>query len=181
MIERRHTAEDGTRSKALFSECGLYRYALSRIWGHGPEIAFLMLNPSTADERANDPTIARCETRARAWGFAGLHIVNLFAFRATDPKDLKAATDPVGPDNQRIVCEIVAQANLTLAAWGVHGTHLSQDDVVLDWLAAQPLACLGQTKLGHPRHPLYISYAKTPEPWRNMTKAPSLPNDPSAR
>ena len=166
-LTRHHIAADGTRSWARYSDCGTYRYALARDWGRTRSLAFVMLNPSTATEVANDPTIARCEARARRWGFGGLRIVNLFAFRATDPADLKAATAPTGPANDARLVEICRDAGLTIAGWGVHGTHRGRDAEVLSLLrgAGIGLHHLGLTKHGHPRHPLYVSYAQDPEPW----------------
>ena len=84
-------------SRAWYSPCGVYRYRLERVWAPGALLACIMLNPSTATEERNDPTIERCERRARALGFGGLSVVNLFAFRATYPADLRRAADPVGP------------------------------------------------------------------------------------
>src|SRR4028119_2392792 len=85
---------------AIFDPTRTYRYALWRTWDAArPPVAFVLLNPSTADARRDDPTIRRCANFARTWGFGGLEVVNLFAFRATHPTDLKCAADPVGPQN----------------------------------------------------------------------------------
>ena len=124
-----------------------------------------MLNPSTADEQANDPTIARCETRGRDWGFGGIEIVNLFAYRATDPKDLKKAKYPEGPENTTHLTKALDDAGLILAAWGVHGAHRGQDQKVLADLTNYDLHVLGLTKAGLPRHPLYVGYNVKPQPW----------------
>lgn len=165
LVVRDHQSEDGTYSTATFSDCGDYRYALTRRWSNAPSLTYVMLNPSKADEKANDPTIARCEKRARLLGFGGISIANLFAFRATDPADLKKANAPVGPENEACVRAAVHDGGMTLAAWGVHGEHLGQDRVAISWLEGHPLHVLGMTRHGHPRHPLYISFASKPMPW----------------
>jgi len=163
MITRHHTSDEAT-SWAHFSECRTYRYALERRWGAGKSVAFVMLNPSTADERRNDPTIARCERRARDWGFDALRIVNLFAFRATLPADLRRASDPYGPDNAAALDDAADWADTMLAAWGVHGALLGAGPAFAA-RTDRPLMHLGLTQAGHPRHPLYVSYATTPVVW----------------
>ena len=164
MITRRH--ETGASvSEALYSDCETYRYALTRIWA--PDIApvmFVMLNPSTATELRNDPTIERCERRARAMQAGGVVIGNLFAFRATLPADLRRAKDPVGLDNDAVLAQLGGTAAMCIAAWGVHGTHLGRHRQILQVLPG-PLYCLGLTKAGHPRHPLYVPYATGPTEW----------------
>jgi hypothetical protein len=122
-----------------------------------------MLNPSTADELRNDPTIERCQRRAEAWGFGGLRIANLFGFRATRPRDLKAAAAPVGPENDALLRDWAGASALTIAAWGAHGALLGRGPAVARWLGAAQH--LGLTRDGHPRHPLYVSYATAPQPW----------------
>jgi len=164
MIRRRHTHGD-TRSAALFSDCGAYRYGLSRCWDSAAQtVLFVMLNPSTADHRRNDPTIARCENRARAMGFGTLLIANLFGFRATQPRDLKRAGDPFGPDNHAVLRRWHRRADMTIAAWGVHGAFRCADTYGLAQLTG-PLHHLGLTKAGHPRHPLYVPNARNPILW----------------
>jgi hypothetical protein len=160
MIRRRHTT-GSLRSEARFSECCNYRYALTRVWdATAPRLMFVMLNPSTADERKNDPTVARCESRARALGYGAFRVTNLFAWRATDPRDLRRAPDPAGPDNAATVRRGAAWADAVLCAWGVHGAHLGQADAVAAVLrdTGTPLYHLGLTQAGHPRHPLYVGY-----------------------
>ncbi|SIT03402.1 DUF1643 domain-containing protein [Paracoccus saliphilus] len=166
MIERHH--QDGrVRSSALYSECGAYRYALTREWGQGKKLLFVMLNPSTADERRNDPTVERCERRARALGFDAFRVVNIFAYRATRPQDLKRAPDPIGTENDRILIDSAAWAGRVLCAWGAHGCHMNRGPAVEHMLRASGCVLwhLGQTKHGAPRHPLYISYAMQPVLW----------------
>ncbi len=169
MIHRRHDHE-GTRSEALYSECERYRYGLSRTWDAGAApVLFVMLNPSTATELRNDPTIHRCETRARAMGAGGVMIANLFAWRATQPSELRAAEDPVGPDNAAVLEDWRARAGWTIAAWGVHGALAGAGQEA----ARRPgeLWHLGLTKAGHPRHPLYVAYSRAPERWDGAARA----------
>lgn len=163
----RHHSTGGIASYATYSLCENYRYALTRSWGTGVRIVFVMLNPSTASEIRNDPTVERCERRARALSGGAFRVVNLFAFRATDPRDLKAAPHPIGAGNNTALRQAVDWGDLILCAWGVHGAHLDRGRTVEALLRAQPkpLHHLGLTKDGHPRHPLYLSYAITPQPW----------------
>lgn len=155
-VTRRHRDGD-CRSSAVFSRCGAYRFALTREWGPGGRIAFVMLNPSTADQRRNDPTIARCELRARDMGLGGLRIVNLFAWRATRPAELRACADPVGPGNDATIRRAALWADLVLCAWGADGRLLDRAARVEALLRAtgRPLWHLGLTQAGAPRHPLY--------------------------
>lgn len=166
MIRRTHE-EPGRQSEALHSDCGLYRYLLTRRWGQGGTLLYVMLNPSTADERQNDPTIERCERRARAMGFGSFKVANLFGWKATLPKDLKRAADPIGQHNDEVLLNAATHADLILCGWGTHGAHLGRGEAVRGKLAAAnlPLWSLGLTKDGHPRHPLYISYATEPQIW----------------
>jgi hypothetical protein len=126
-----------------------------------------MLNPSKATEQANDPTIERCQRRAVQLGYGGVAVVNLFAWRETSPARLKQARDPVGPDNDAQIIHAAGQCDAILAAWGVHGDHLDRAAEVKAQLLQThtPLMALGQTRQGHPRHPLYVPYATVPEPW----------------
>ena len=167
MISREHV-EGGTLSTAVWSDCEAYRYALTRVWEPGgPWLLYVMLNPSTATEVANDPTVERCERRARALGAGAFRVCNLFAFRATDPRRLKAAADPVGPGNDAALHDGAHWADTILCAWGSHGAQLGRDAAASALLAAsgRPLVCLGTTRAGAPRHPLYVSYATLPRPW----------------
>lgn len=167
MISRDFLKGDA-RSTAVYSPCERYRYLLTRTWEPaGPKALFVMLNPSTATERQNDPTVERCERRARALGFGAFRVANIFAFRATDPRDMRAAPDPVGPGNDAAIAESCPWADTIVAAWGTHGAHLDRGAAVEALLRAsgRPLHTLGLTKDGHPRHPLYIAYAQQPEPW----------------
>jgi hypothetical protein len=150
---------------ALFSSCRTWRYSLSRevapLDGNGT-VAFIGLNPSTADETADDPTIRRCIGFARRWGFARLKVLNLFAFRSTDPAALLAAPDPVGPQNDSTIREGIRGSDLVVCAWGAfpNGRRAAE---VLPLIAAPH--CLGTTKNGSPRHPLYLRASTDPMPW----------------
>lgn len=113
-----------------------------------------MLNPSTADATTDDPTIRRCIGFAKAWGCGSLSVVNLFAYRATSPKELKLVPDPIGLFNYHFVQQASQQAAITVAAWGIHGGQLHQGQTVLSMLKNPQ--CLGLTSAGHPKHPLYV-------------------------
>lgn len=167
MITREFQKGDAA-SSATYSDCETYRYSLTRVWDDGGrKVAFIMLNPSKATEAQNDPTIERCERRARALGFGGFRAVNIFALRETDPKLLRAHPEPQGPDNDDAVSQACLWADVILAGWGAHGEHLGQGDAMREVLrgTGRRIHCLGLTKAGHPRHPLYIAYAQQPEIW----------------
>lgn len=157
-------------SRVWYSHCDAYRYGLSRAWDAAlPSVLFVMLNPSTADEYRNDPTVARCETRARRLGFGGMMIANIFAFRATRPGDLKKAKAPVGPLCDDILRVWSGKAAMIVAAWGAHGTHHGRALEIARSLPDQTYH-LGLTKDGHPRHPLYVSFDTQPAHWAPHTR-----------
>lgn len=167
MIVRRHQKGDAA-SEAVYSPCEAYRYLLTRVWDPaGAKALFVMLNPSTATEVQNDPTVERCERRARALGFGAFRVTNIFAFRATDPKVMRAAADPVGPGNDAAIRDSVPWADRVICAWGAHGAHLERGRAVEALLRSTgvPLHHLGLTKDGQPKHPLYIGYDVQPMPW----------------
>lgn len=148
-------------SSAEFSPSRAYRYALWRWWDRSKGYAFFIgLNPSTADETLDDPTIRRCKRFAADWGYGGLCMANLFALRATDPKVMQAHPRPVGPDNDKWLKKLAREAGIAIAAWGCHGSHRNRDAVVLDMIPE--MQCLGLTKDGKPRHPLYLPANSTP-------------------
>jgi hypothetical protein len=168
MIVRSHVKGDAP-SVAVYSPCERYRYALTRVWDEGGRRAtFVMLNPSTATELQNDPSVERCERRARALGYGAFRVCNIFAWRATDPRVLRTLRDPVGPENDAGILDGAAWADAVLCAWGSHGAHLGRGPEVERLLRATgaPLCHLGLTKQGHPRHPLYVAYATEPTDWR---------------
>lgn len=163
MIEK-VAEQGGQRSRAWYSDCGVYRYGLERVWGAGPMVLYVMLNPSTATELANDPTIERCQRRAVQLGFGAMRIANLFAYRATKPEELRKAADPIGPQNADMLARWSGGSDLVLAAWGVHGALLGQGPACARGLSGN-VCHLGLTKEGHPRHPLYVPYAVAPRDW----------------
>ncbi|WP_224817131.1 DUF1643 domain-containing protein [Hasllibacter sp. MH4015] len=167
MIERTFQKDDAA-SIAIYSDCENYRYSLTRVWDPAGERAlFIMLNPSTATEIQNDPTVERCERRARALGFGAFRVLNIFAWRATDPRDMRRADDPVGPGNDAAILDSLDWADRIICAWGTHGEHLGRGPAVEALLRAsgRPLYHLGLSKAGHPKHPLYIGYAVQPVLW----------------
>lgn len=158
---------------ATFSPCRKYRYTLTRTWAPDlPKVNFLMLNPSTADEVRNDPTVERCERRARMWKYGGLIVTNLFAWRSTSPGELYRVPDPIGPDNDEAIVEAAHEAQLIVCAWGYHGELIDRGRKVRDRLhmfATLHYLALS-SKTGQPCHPLYLPYSRTPVPW-NLTGA----------
>lgn len=158
---------------ALFSPCRTYRYALWRTWtvSNDAPLVVVGLNPSTADERTDDPTIRRCIGFAKDWGFTGLLMLNLFALRSTDPDALLGCPLPaiVGADNDQEL-ERWAKGRTVLCAWGAWCATTSlvaRPQAVTQLLAgvARELVCLGRTKAGAPRHPLYVPRVQRPEPF----------------
>ena len=148
---------------ATFSRDRRYRYRLWRRWDHTrPVVVFVLLNPSTADARHDDPTIRRCLGFARRWGYGGIEVVNLFAYRATDPRVLRTLRDPVGRANRYHVRAALAQAALVVLAWGAstEGNRM---------IKVSHAHCLGLTNAGQPRHPLYLRRDVRPVPY------PALP------
>ncbi|HET7674761.1 MAG TPA: DUF1643 domain-containing protein [Gammaproteobacteria bacterium] len=155
---------------ATFSPCRTWRYGLWRIWQRNTSYClFLMLNPSTATEYADDPTVAKCQRYARRWGYGGIYVCNLFAFRATDPRDMKHADDPIGPENNQFIVSkaVAADMGMIICAWGNHGTHLDRAAHVRDLLQRNgvPLHCLKQNANGEPAHPLYLKESLRPIPY----------------
>lgn len=160
---------------ASFSACRTYRFELIRIWDTTlDEVGFVMLNPSTADAETDDPTIRRCIAFARLWGYGGIVVRNLFALRATDPRELRNHPDPVGQSNDDQYLRHCRDDALTVAAWGVHGGLAGRDVEVRALLRRYGVALhhLGLTKDGFPKHPLargksYIPADTTPTRWEH--------------
>ena len=153
-------------SYAVFSPCRRYRYSLVRRDGPGPLLRVIGLNPSTADALVDDPTVLRCRRRARALGFAGLCMQNLFGLRSSDPRALVGVDDPVGPGNDEWIEDPGEDVAATLVAWGGGGGLVRRRcDEVVARIGADGLLCLGTTADGMPRHPLYVRYAVVPAPW----------------
>jgi hypothetical protein len=155
--------------RAEFSPDRQYRYVLRRDWAKGEGIInFILLNPSTADETTDDPTIRRCIGFARRLGYSGLIITNIFAYRATLPKAMLAAADPVGPGNDAAVMNAACAADKVVCGWGVHGAYRNRGHWVRGLLTIKAptvkLHCFGLTSNLQPRHPLYIPNAWEPRP-----------------
>jgi hypothetical protein len=153
-------------STADFSDCRRYRYALWRTWDPlEPGVLFVGLNPSTADEQVNDPTIRRCMGFARRWGYGGLVMCNLYALRSTDPARLFEVEDAVGPENDDWLADQAEQAPLVVAAWGsTPGPVPDRAARVLELLGEAH--CLGLTTGGAPRHPLRMPTDLQAVPYR---------------
>lgn len=152
---------------ASFSADMQYRYGLTRQWGTGGMVLFILLNPSTADAIVDDPTVRRCIAFARAWGYGGVYVLNIFAFRSTDPKALRRTPDPIGAQNDHALSSYAGFSSLHVAAWGVHGALWERGRAVRDTLGVlgYELHHLGLTQGGHPRHPLYLPKSTKPEVW----------------
>lgn len=130
---------------------GDYRYTLTRVWDPSlPKITFVLLNPSTADAEQLDPTLRRCVSFAKRDGYGGMVILNLYAFRTKSPKLMKAAADPVGPENDRLLASVTGTV---VAGWG---TNANPERVAQVVALLPPLHALAITKQGHPKHPLYV-------------------------
>lgn len=159
------------RHGADLSEDRVYRYRLWRTWDAAkPTVAWLMLNPSTADESEDDPTIRRCIGFARDWGYGGLVVGNLFALRATDPGDLREHSDPVGPENDAHLQAICADADRVVAAWGAQGSLYDRASEVHQLLDVD-LYALDTTRNGQPVHPLYQPADREPRPFEGGDSA----------
>lgn len=157
---------------ASFSKCERYRYTLWRTWREGGTRAmFIMLNPSTADENKLDPTVTRCRNFAEAWGYGGLLVCNIFAYRATKPQDMKAQNDPVGPCNDAILKSsaktIVREGGVVICAWSQHGKLLGRAQTVRTMLfnASIKMHYLRMGAGGMPHHPLYLPADLVPTEW----------------
>ena len=148
------------KATAIFSDCGRYRYLLKRTWAEGPVCLYVGLNPSTATASSDDATVRKCMALARAWGFSGITLANLFAVRCRYPQILSTQQDPVGPQNDQFLIHAIKKAHTVVAMWGnqglkSYGLPIRRDRHILslrdDW------QCVGITQQGAPRHPLYIA------------------------
>lgn len=172
LLDRVGFSPDGLSERYVYSADMVYRYAFGRWWGNtdlATTAVWVLLNPATGDtEQRRRPTLQRCISWSRVLGHTGLVIVNLFAFRATNPQDLRDAPDPVGPVNDEALRVMTAAGAQTIAAWGAHGRlggRSSQVKPLLD----TPM-CLGTTKDGEPRHPLYVSRNTHLVPWNTVLR-----------
>jgi hypothetical protein len=156
-------------SGAVFSRCRRWRYLLWRRWdGAKPVANFLMLNPSTADEFQLDPSCTRARNYVDGWGYGGIVVTNIFAWRATDPDDMKSAKDPVGRGNDAAILRAAREAAMVVCAWGNHGEHAGRAMKVVNAL------CFSRVKLhylrmngaGQPAHPLYLPGRLEPVSWK---------------
>lgn len=160
-------------NKCVFDEARLYRYVLVHDWRDAlfpePEkpVAWIGLNPSTADEASLDPTLRRIKAFSAGWGFNSFRMLNLFAFRATEPEDMKAARDPVGPENDAALIEHTEGCRYVVCAWGNDGAFSGRAAAVIGalWAAGRSLVALRITGAGHPGHPLYLPAKLQPFPF----------------
>ncbi len=149
---------------ATLSNDRKYRYTLWRTWEYEKSyVVFIGLNPSTADETEDDPTIRRCMGYVKSWGYGSLCMVNLFAYRATNPIDLLTLSDPIGQENDTYLFDVCQQARLIIAAWGTNGGFLQRDKKVIRLIPN--LHLLRLTKKGFPAHPLYLPKNLNPVKW----------------
>jgi len=179
-MEQHNLFAADAKPNAYISDCGSYRYTLNRSWGEGEgRCVFIMLNPSTADSMNDDPTIRRCMGYAHSWGFQALRVLNLFAFRSTNPMRLRDVADPIGPENDNQISLGCRDAQLIVAAWGNHGGFLNRGNEVIAMLEGfgtwdaetHQTHCLGMSKLHQPKHPLYLR--KDLKPIRLTPNSPS--------
>ena len=156
----------------VFSPDRRHRYSLIHRWddlltpAREAGIAWICLNPSTADENQLDPTLRRIRGFSAAWGYTHFVMLNAFAYRATDPADMKAAADPVGPDNDRWIAHWAGQVDRVMLGWGEHGTHNERHARVLALLDPAKVYCLARNASGQPKHPLYVAQKNQPVRYR---------------
>jgi len=159
--------EPDMRKRAWISSRGKYRWSLARRWGDGPWVSWVMLNPSTADDKIDDPTVRKCIAFCKAWGAGGLCVVNLFAFRCSKPEKLRQVLNPVGAECDQYI-RAALDAPRVIAAWGaIHKAFARREREVLAILAksGKVIECLEVTSGGHPRHPLYVKGTAQPQPY----------------
>lgn len=164
---------------AVISDCGKYRYLLRRTWDQERMRAlFVMLNPSTADAEIDDPTIRSCMRLCKNWGYGSFEVVNLFGWRATDPSELAKADDPVGPANQRIVNAAIVRTDVAICAWGANPAAEQRASSMWSNIHRNrpTVFCLGVTKSGYPRHPLYIKTGTVPVIYAYPNGGPAAQN-----
>lgn len=164
---------------ANFSPCRKWRYTLYRDLQEGQlfapqpkRVQFVGLNPSTADEKKNDPTVRRCMNFARDWGFTAMWMTNVFGFRATDPRVMQQQEDPQGKDNTDWILDVAKIADLVVCCWGVHGDHMQWGQHIAAILINQniPIHCLGTTFNGQPKHPLFLPGHLKPVPYEPRSR-----------
>lgn len=164
-------SDPAIEKSAVISDCGLYRYTLTRRWSAAPLLPFVMLNPSTADADIDDPTIRRCMGFARRENMGGILVANLYALRATSPKALWAVeAKPIGKDNWSTLLSVAMQAEYSntpiVCAWGAHARREQSESIVAMFsIYGVKTVCLGKTKADAPRHPLYVRADQPLEPF----------------
>ncbi|MGD1857131.1 MAG: DUF1643 domain-containing protein [Leptolyngbyaceae cyanobacterium] len=162
---------NSSNGSATFDNSHRYRYSLTRRWTTTCDrsVTFIMLNPSQADADRDDPTLRACSQFAKHWGYTQLEVVNLFAYRTTQPSELTQIPDPIGPENDRYVSKAVEIADRVILAWGNWGTLLNRAQFVTSLLSphSRKLYCLERNRTGQPRHPLYIKRTIQPRVWIN--------------
>jgi len=176
-VDSHRNTQIGTKhyseGNAVFSACGQYRYVLERRWsrryGRAQSIAFIGLNPSTADATHNDPTIRKCMTYAARWGFSHMYMVNLFAWRATHPKDLIQTGHPIGDENDQYLDTTIANSAKIIACWGEHGIHRDRAAEIRSKFSRR-LYCLKTNNSGEPAHPLYLPAKLNPVKLRTQRR-----------
>ncbi|MFT3784382.1 MAG: DUF1643 domain-containing protein [Nibricoccus sp.] len=153
-------------NECIFSPDRLHRYTLIHRWDemfnrdHG--IAWICLNPSTADEHQLDPTLRRIRDFSATWGYSYFVMLNLFAWRATQPDEMKAVADPIGPDNDRWIAHWCSKVDRVMLGWGEHGAHQNRAQQVLAYLDSSKTYCLERNASGQPKHPLYVAKRNKP-------------------
>jgi hypothetical protein len=163
-----HFNKNNVLSTAIYSPCKKYRYSLTRAsLNSEASVLFILLNPSTATEITNDPTVLRCQVRANMLGYQSFRVCNLFAFRTKTPKIMKNYPNPVGPQNDIIIQESILWATQVICAWGNHGNYLNRNKDILEMIAMSGVKAyhLGLTEANQPRHPLYLSYSQKLVRW----------------
>jgi hypothetical protein len=160
---------------AIFDPTGQYRYVLTRRWQPGPQLTLILLNPSRADHRQDDPTLRRCLGLAQGWGYSAITVVNLFAYCTPYPQALRQSADPIGPDNDAYLCQACGELSPIVLAWGNQGAWRDRAARVLKLLHPwrSRFHCLGMNRTGQPRHPLYVPRHTLLQPW--PVEAQSVP------
>jgi len=156
-----------THGTAVFSVDHKYRYVLGRVWGNNRYPLFIGLNPATADAKKGDHTIRRCINFAKDWGYGGVWVVNLFAFRTPFPIILKGCPNPIGNVNDKYIKDLADTASIIIAAWGASGVYKNRNFEVCQLLKDKKLYCLGKNKDGSPKHPLYLPREVEIEIWKD--------------
>jgi hypothetical protein len=160
-------------SSAVISDCGQYRYSLTRIWDDSkPKVLFVMLNPSTADGTKDDRTIRRCKAFAESWGYGGLYVCNLFAYRATNPEELLKVNNPFGDQNIWVTRKLIDEVEMVVCAWGnrkiINKIITPYTEVSLLNFCKEKLHYIEMSIDGTPKHPLYLNKDLLPKKWTSV-------------